>query len=118
MVASPRYTQNLKLPPPSIDMTTVKTLSNSYTTYQIVISRLRTQAGIINSLHDKIQSEDPWAAIAATSATEAANLLGWPLDESFREAWADLPPAIFCRPIWDLMRISLLNWTRFNSVNI
>lgn len=93
MVASPRYTQNLKLPPPSIDMTTVKTLSNSYTTYQIVISRLRTQAGIINSLHDKIQSEDPWAAIAATSATEAANLLGWPLDESFREAWADLPPA-------------------------
>lgn len=97
LVAPPRYTEDLKLPPQAIDMTTVLRLSQSPTLIQEVISNLSLQRDLVIALEEKLGGEEPWSAMAVMDATEVATALARPLDLPLESAWNTLPPEYLLR---------------------
>ncbi|NUN94910.1 MAG: hypothetical protein HUU16_01940 [Candidatus Omnitrophica bacterium] len=91
LVALPRYVENLKLPPPPVDMTTVHTLATSTTILQAIPPLVEKQRDLVARAKEKL-GDQAWSKIGAMDATAAASLLGQDFNEEFKTAWEDLPP--------------------------
>ena len=94
----PEYAKRLAIPPEPVHVRTLRTLATAPTILDSLIERIQKQKAIVETLALRLSEEDPegkglWEKIAQMSASEAASLLEIELDDEFKNAWEDLPPA-------------------------